>query len=218
MRKKILFIALATVLCISFTSCGNEKTEPVDEFLEYHFGSDNRVFTTSRGTEYVIDYMEKEENAYEPNVVYALYLGNTEPTQKIYDWCTMSIEERKADLRECANMVIDYAKSEGWSNNYYLYININQIYNGQDLVYNYEEDSLYIPDTESIFLAMYEQFGTMYDKDLEELDGGIDFLINNNLAYIKHSEIEYKTPNPSGVEIYEGEFRNFVDFDVYGIY
>lgn len=130
----------------------------------------------------------------------------------------MSIEERKSDLKECGDMIIEFSKSEEWDNDYYLYININQIYNGQDLVYNYETDSLYVPTTESIFMAMYEQFGTMYEKDLEEMDGGIDYLVNNNLAYLKHDEIEYKTPSPSGVSIYEGEFRNFIDFDECDVY
>lgn len=217
MKKKLLLIASLIGLSFAITACGNEETKS-DPFREYHFGSDNRVFQTSIGTEYVIDYMAKEENAHEPKVVYSLWIGNTEPAEKIYNWCQMSVEERKADLRECGEMVIDYTKDKGWDNDYYLYININSIYNGQNLVYDYESDSLYIPTTESIFMEMYEKFGTMSCRKLEEIDGGIDFLLNNNLAQMKHNEIEYKTLHLSGVQIYDGKFSNFIEFDECDIY
>lgn len=217
---KKLIISILTI-CIILCGCGSNNTNNTltDKFKEFHLDSESSVFYTSRGTEFVIGDFCKENTTYEPNVVLSLYLGNTDLHSKVYNWCTMSIEERKADLKECSEMVIEYAKSENWDNDYYLYINIYRPYNGQDIVYNYEEDFLYLPDTENIFLAMYEQFGTMSADDLEEMNGGIDFLINNNLAYLKHNEIEYKTPSPSGVDIYEGEFRSFVDFDgEYSIY
>ena len=217
MKKKILALLIVAATSSLF-GCGQDalnKGTLTQNYIDYS-NSGEKVFYTSAGTEYVIDTLEKEATEFEPNVVYSLYIGNTAPDQKVYNWCTMPIEERKADLKECGDMVVEFAKSEEWDNDYCLYININQIYNGQDLVYNYETDSLYVPTTESIFMEMYEQFGTMHTKDLEEIDGGIDFLVNNNLAYLKHDEIEYKTPSPSGVRIYEGEFDSFIDgYSVY---
>lgn len=219
MKKKILALLIIAATS-SLLGCGQDTSSEstlTQNYIDYS-NSGERVFYTSSGTEYVIDTLEKESTEFEPNVVYSLFIGNTEPDQKVYNWCTMSIEERKADLKECGDMIIEFAKNEKWDNDYYLYININQIYNGQDIVYNYETDSLYVPTTESIFMTMYEQFGTLYAKDLEKINGGIDFLINNNLASIKHDEIQHKTPSPSGVRIYEGKFDSFIDFGEYSIY
>lgn len=39
---------------------------------------------------------------------------------------------------------------------------------------------------------MYEKFNTFYKKDLEETQDGIDFLVDKNLAYIKHNQVEYE--------------------------
>lgn len=218
MKKKFLIILSAVLFSFSLVSCGKEQSEPVDDFLEYHFDSNNRVFTTSRGTEMVINYMEKEEDAYEPRVVFSLWVGNTEPDRKMYDWCQLSIEERKADLRECGDMVIEYAKDKGWNNNYYLYVAVETISSIDSIVYDYEDESLHIPNDEQIYCAMYEQFGTMSKKDLEEMEGGIDFLVANDMAYIKHGEVEYEVDISGGVSVYDGEFSVSLDEDDYTIY
>lgn len=65
---------------------------------------------------------------------------------------------------------------------------------------------------------MYEEFDTMYKKNLEKSQEGIDFLINNDLAYLKHNEIEYKSSIFSGVYIYDGEFHNSIDNNEHTIY
>lgn len=57
---------------------------------------------------------------------------------------------------------------------------------------------------------MYEKFNTFYKKDLEETQKGIDFLIENNLAYLKHNQVEYKSIFSYNVYINnDGEFENY---------
>lgn len=65
---------------------------------------------------------------------------------------------------------------------------------------------------------MYELFGTMSKKDVAEMDGGIDFLVNNGIGYIKHNEIEYYKNIRGSASIYEGEFSISLDEDDYTVY
>lgn len=218
MKKRFLIIMSALLLSFSLVSCGTEKATLRDEFVKFHVDSNNKIFTTSRGTEMYVSDLGKENDSFEQRVVLSLWIGNTEPGQKLYNWCQLPIEERKLDLKECGDMVIEFAKNKGWDNNYYLYINVETIGSSHDYVYDYEDDELYIPDDEQIYCKMYEQFGTMSSSKLEELDGGIDFLVNNGLAYIKHNEVEYHTVIGGGVSIYEGEFSISLDDEDYTVY
>lgn len=216
MRKAFLVMMMACAFLLS--ACSKEEVTLEDKFESFHFNSDSGVFTTTRGTEMVVDDLGKEDTVSEPRVVLSMWIGNTEPDQKVYNWCTMPIEERKADLKECGDMVVEFAKNEGWDNDYYLYITIESAYNSQDIVYDYEDDELYIPKNEYVFCNMYEEFGTMSKKDVAEMDGGIDFLVNNGIGYIKHNEIEYYKNIRGSASIYEGEFSISLDEDDYTVY
>ncbi len=217
MKKFIItFLIICTVLC----GCGNTNSSSdtlVDKMLAYN-SIDSRVFTTTKGTEMYASSLEIENTDYSPRVVLTLNIGNTYIYEKAYNWCQMSIEERKADLKECGDMVVSYAKSEDWDNDYYLYVNVDSVYDGLSVVYDYEEDWLYVPDSEIIYMNMYEQFNTLNKWDLEDSQEGIDFLINNDLAYLKHNEVEYKHNILSGVYIHDGEFSKSIDDDEYTIY
>lgn len=216
MRKIFLVMMMACIFILS--ACSKEEVTLEDKFEQFHFNSDSGVFTTSRGTEMVVDDLGKEEDSFEPRVVLSLWVGNTEPAEKAYAWCQMTVEERKADLKECGDMVIEFAKNEEWDNDYYLYINVQTTNSDYNYVYDYEDDTLYVPNDELVYMQMYEQFGTVSKRDVAELDGGVDFLVNNDLAYIKHNEIEYNTVIGGEVYIYEGEFHISLDDDDYTIY
>lgn len=57
---------------------------------------------------------------------------------------------------------------------------------------------------------MYEKFNTFYKKDLEKTQDGIGFLVNNNLAYIKHNQVEYESIFSYTVYIdNEGNFKSY---------
>ena len=138
-------------------------------------------------------------------------INNTEKNQdETYKWIQFTANEKKSDLKECANLVIDYAENSNWDNDYYLYISLTGIYSGCDIIYDYEKDELWIPNCENTFVKMYEKFNTFYKKDLENTQEGIDFLVNNDLAYLKHNQIEYTNILSYTVFIdNNGEFNSF---------
>lgn len=141
-------------------------------------------------------------------------MGASDKTENTtYQWLQHSHDERKTELRQCANLVIDFAKSEGWKNDYYLYVEITNIYDSCSIVYDYERDSIYIPNCEEVFIDMYKDFGTFSKKDLSETPTGKNFLIEKGLATIKHNEIEYNNIFSYTVFITNGEFRSYGNDD-----
>ena len=183
-----------------------------DGFLEYSLGKTdgkfNRVFTTSNGTEMVISELTKEDVHY-PKVLLSVEIGNTDFKNQIYQWITSPVNVRMDDYRECAEMVIKYAKNENWDNDYYLYVNTRNIYGSCDIIYDYEKDMIYIPNAENIYKEMYEQFGTFHAKDVAEADGGTDFIIDNNLGYWQHNELETKDVTSYSIFLHDGKFSEY---------
>lgn len=213
-RKILLLASLVTVGTLFLCSCSQSSSEEklTDSFLEYTLGKTdgkcNRVFTTSNGTEMVVTQLQKED-ASSPKVILSVDIGNTDIKEKLYQWITAPISMRMDDYRECAEMVIDYAKNEKWNNNYYLYVNTRSIYGSCDVIYDYEKDIIYIPNKENIHKEMYEKFGTYNVKDVAELDGGADFIIDNNLGHWKHNELETTYSTSYTVYIHDGEFSEY---------
>lgn len=144
-----------------------------------------------------------------------VFLGNeTKNQDEVYNWLQLPIKERKADLRECAELVIKYAQNNNWKNDYYLYVDLANVYGGCNIIYDYEKDEIWIPNCENTFIEMYEKFNTFYKKDLEETQDGIDFLVDKNLAYIKHNQVEYE--NIFSYTVYidnEGNFKSYGEDD-----
>ena len=60
-------------------------------------------------------------------VLLSVEIGNTDFKNQIYQWITSPVSMRMDDYRECAEMVIKYAKNENWNNDYYLYVNTRNI-------------------------------------------------------------------------------------------
>lgn len=56
---------------------------------------------------------------------------------------------------------------------------------------------------------MYEKFGTFLEKTVAETQDGIDFLISNNLAYMKHNEVEFKKISSYDVYVHEDKFSSY---------
>ena len=78
-----------------------------------------------------------------------------------------------------------------------------------DVVYDYEKDIIYIPNAENIYKEMFEQFGTFNVKDVAEADGGADFIVDNNLGYWKHNELETDYAISYTVYLHDGEFSEY---------
>ncbi len=204
--KKILILFMCLVLpCLGGCSTSSNK-----DFKEYN--SDSYVFVSSSGTKFVFYSLERED-ATNPKVILNAYLENDSKDTKTAYGMNLSIEERKKDLREFAELVIGFAKKQNWDNDYYLYVDC--LYDGTStcsVVYDYETDTLWIPNIEltykETYKEMYEKFGTLDKKNLESTEEGIDFLISKGLAYIKHNELEYKTFLKDGYDIFiqDGKF------------
>lgn len=213
-KEKISIIVPIIICILCLCSCSNKTPDEklTDSFLEYSLGKTdgkfNRVFTTSNGTEMVISALTKEDTYY-PKVLLSVEIGNTDFKNQIYQWITSPVSMRMDDYRECAEMVIKYAKNENWDNDYYLYVNTRNIYGSCDIVYDYEKDMIYIPNAENIYKEMYEQFGTFYTKDVAEADNGTDFIIDNNLGYWQHNELEIKDVTSYSIYLHDGEFSEY---------
>jgi hypothetical protein len=145
-----------------------------------------------------------------------LIVGITDDNLK-YDWMQKSPEERKTDLKSVAELVIKYANYKGWNNSYNLYIVVDETDStgGIDTVYDYETNTIWIPNKEKIYANMYEKYSTFSLSEISETQEGKDFLIENDLAYLKHNELEYiNTTNSFTVYINaDGEFKQVNEND-----
>lgn len=213
-KEKISIIVPIIVCILCLCSCSKKTPDEklTDSFLEYSLGKTdgkfNRVFTTSNGTEMVVSELQKED-ATSPKVILSVDIGNTDFKNQIYQWITFPVNVRMDDYRECAEMVIKYAKNENWDNDYYLYVNTRNIYGSCDIVYDYEKDMIYIPNAENIYKEMFEQFGIFNVKDVAEADGGTDFIIDNNLGYWQHNELETKDVTSYSIFLHDGKFSEY---------
>lgn len=213
-RKILLLVSLVTVGTLFLCSCSQNTAEEklTDSFLEYTLGKtdgkSNRVFATSNGTEMVVSELKKEDANF-PKVVLYVDIGNTDFKEKLYQWLTSPISKRMDDYRECAEMVIKYAKSENWDNNYYLYICTRNIYGDCDVIYDYEKDLIYIPNSENVYKEMYEKFGTFNVKNVAEADNGSNFIIDNNLGYWQHNELETNDATSYTIFLNDGKFSEY---------
>lgn len=213
-KEKISIIVPIIICILCLCSCSNKTPDEklTDSFLEYSLGETdgkfNRVFTTSNGTEMVVSELQKEDVT-SPKVILSVDIGNIDFKNQIYQWITSPVSMRMDDYRECAEMVIKYAKNENWDNDYYLYVNTRNIYGSCDVVYDYEKDIIYIPNAENIYKEMFEQFGTFYTKDITEADNGSDFIIDNNLGYWQHNELEIKDVTSYSIFLHDGKFSEY---------
>lgn len=213
--KKTLQIVLVFLSSVLLCSCSS-KNNLRDDFINYYEEQiEQKVYNTSKVQNFGIGNLDIEKVSEHPKVVLRVYLGNgTEYQDEVYKWLQLSIDERKADLRECAELVIKYAQDNNWKNDYYLYVNLTDIYGACSIIYDYEKDEIWIPNCENTFIEMYEKFNTFYTKNLEETQDGIDFLVDKNLAYIKHNQVEYE--NIFSYTVYidnEGNFKSYGEDD-----
>ncbi len=212
MKKQTLFLLFIITLFLCSCSFKNENIK--DDFMNYNKEQlENHIFTTSMNTEIVIVDIEKENTSHNPRVILTVTIGNSDVAKKTYQWLQLSHDERKADLKECGDMVVKYAQDNNWSNDYYLYVKVCQIYDGCNIVYDYEHNVIWLPKCENTFTKMYEKFNTIYKKELEETQEGIDFLVENDLAHIKHNQVVYKSNISYNVYISDGEFESYGEED-----
>lgn len=208
--KRVFVLLLICLLPIFLFSCSSQEDSLKLDFIKYCTSkSDNHTFTTSANTKMVIIDLNKESKPSNPKCVLTIAIGNSNINKETYDWLQLSIDERKAELKECGDKVIEYAKENNWSNDYYLYVQVCQVYDGCNIVYDYETGDIWIPNCENTFLSMYKKFKTFYKKDIAKTQSGIDFLLSNELASIKHGKVKYITQLSYTVSVSDGKFNSF---------
>lgn len=218
--KKLNKFVLLLCCCISIflcSACNSNNKDYKSDFLDYYSEDFNKyIFYTAENTEMYVVNLEKEEKDNNANVVLDLIVGITDDNLK-YDWMQKSPEERKTDLKSVAELVIKYANHKGWNNSYNLYIVVDETDStgGIDTVYDYETNTIWIPNKEKIYANMYEKYSTFSLSEISEMQDGEDFLIENDLAYLKHNELEYiYTTNSFTVYINaDGEFKRINEND-----
>lgn len=214
MRKHMMrILILCCCLGMVFLSgCNSKNDDYKASFLSYYENKlDKYTFYTADGTEmWVLDF-EKEDVPHNARVVLSLVVGISNDEVK-YQWFLKTPDERKAILRECSELVIDYAKANNWNNDYYLYINVDQTneFSSCYSIYDYEKDEVWIPDTENVYTDMYQKFATFSQSKIADMDGGADFLIENGFATLKHGELETNhATNSYKVFILDGAFKEY---------
>ena len=213
-NKKAIFLFFILIFGLNLCSCSN-KFDLKEDFISCNETKlNNQIFSTSTGHDMIILNFEKEDTSTNPKVVLTLGIGGVATdNEATYKWLQLSPEERKSELKEFGNLVIQYAKDNNWKNDYYLYIVVSYVYDGNNIIYDYEQDSIWIPNCEDTFIEMYEKFNTFYKKNLEESQDGIDFLISKDLAYMKHDQVEYNHTSSYSVYISDGKFESYNEED-----
>lgn len=203
----LAFLVLSLILCGCTSTTNGDLKEAFGEHFPEQITDDH--FLSEGNIHLYVRSLLKERTSSNPRVVLSLS-PHEDDSQKIYDWLTRPISERKQELRSCADMVIEFAKSQGWSNDYYLYVVVSSVYHIEGaIVYDYEKDEIWIPNCEDIFLSMYEQFHTFSKWDIAETEEGREFISRSGLGFTKHNEIEYRIIFYYKAYISEGEFISY---------
>lgn len=202
--KKITLIFLCYLLVTTLTACGEKRTER-EKFLSFLGQEKNSVISKSEIDMCIIS-LDKEYSS-NPKVVIQIS-PNENGYEKTYDWLCLPAAEQKEDMKDFGDKVIAYAKEENWDNNYYLYITF--ICSDICIVYDYEMSELWVPNNIDTYKEMYEKFDTLAITSLTQTEEGKNFLVDNNLATIKHNEVELSHSNKCyTVYISNGEFASY---------
>lgn len=193
--KKVLTVFLLLLTTANLCSCGNPKTSYKEEFLKYYEDdfAENRYELSNSGYEVFLFDVGKEDTDHNPHIIVDLMLSEKDNAKKdriMYEWMHSSEEDKIADLKEVANKYIDFSKSKGWDNDYYLYVTLYSTSIGQ-WVYDYEQDYIIYPEEWEFFSDLYEEFHSMNRYDLAETDDGKEYMIDKGVAYLKHNELEW---------------------------
>lgn len=120
------------------------------------------------------------------------------------------LDEIKRFARAFAEVAISAAKECELDNSYYLYVNMNLLFS-VSFVYDYETDTLYVPEDWTLIAEMYDKFGTTYMDSAASEEGGPEWLIEQGLAEYKHGELEItgRWWSPSVYINEDGEFSSY---------
>jgi len=182
--KKLIPIILTMLILL--TACEANISDSFDNYLEKSDTYSNKALPS--GAMLTNCNLNQDSNKY-----YTVLNFNVEFSDgDSYAWATLPQKEQKEDMKFIADMVMDYANSRDWDNDYYLYVAFETAY--VSFVYDYETDTLYYPNNIGVYRLMYKDFNTIDPQELLNKENGEEFLIEHSLAKIKHKKIELYAP------------------------
>lgn len=209
-------LVLAFTTCIAFAGCNKEKEKTMQEDFAEFYSKQNQedskyLFLKTKSGAQIWNISFGKEEASKPRVVIdfefdSAYTETAEYKKNMYNYICQSTSQIKSDLKSLGDMVIEYAKAKKWNNNYYLYVVLSLPDN--EFVYNYETETLYIPNKLNIVKEMYEKFSAFYQPDIAKMNGGTEWLVSKGLGTIKHGvyEQDYDALDSYKVWLSNGKF------------
>ena len=218
MRKQKYFIIFIIILLIVLCGCSFKNNE--DKFKDFikndivTVEGQNEVIKLPSGhnidTKLFCLGFDKEKTTYKPRVVLTIFSSMEN------EWY-LNLDNVKKDMRYLGEIVIQYAENEGWDNDYYVYITSDLPSTLGHLVYDYETDSLHVPNRYDDYLNLYKKFKTFNITDISERENGVDYLVDRRIGRIVHNQFEYSIDWLKSYRVYisDGVFKEYGISDSY---
>jgi len=107
-------------------------------------------FRSSNQTPIFLAYLGKDKTIdNSTNIVLTVWIWDDVNNQNIEkNWSELSSEEKKNDLRECAELVEKFLKNKDVPYSYHIYVNVQNTSKLGNYVYDKSHDSIWIPNCE----------------------------------------------------------------------
>lgn len=218
MKKCKYFIAISIILLLILSGCSSR--EYTDKFIEF-VKNDTSISKNEDGVielpsghqiEAGVFYatLVKENNTYNPKVVSTIF------SSMGYKWyCDLDAIEK--DMKYLGELVIKYAEKKGWENNYHLYITVNLSYVFSEIVYDYETDTMYVPNRYEDYVTLYDKFQTFDISSISKTDSGVEYLLDRRIGRMVHNKFEYDTSWMKSYHVFisDGDFNTYGYEDSY---
>ena len=134
------------------------------DFREY-VGDDD--YTTTLGSPLFLYELEKDKTVNNlTNIVLTVFIHDDKSNpNKEKNWAMLSPDEKKRDLRECANLVEDFLKSKNVSYNCNIYVNVERTSRLGYYVYCKTSDLIWIPPCEETSKSDIKDIDISYNEE-----------------------------------------------------
>jgi hypothetical protein len=180
-----------------------------DRFFEAAYESDTLSLPSGENVSSANLSLQKESNERHPRVVLAwFYEGPVE--------YFLSLSKSEQDLRFLSEIVIQFADSVAWNNDYYLYVQMWHSESSLRIVFDYEKDTFYFPNNLPLLRQTISLFHTINPMEILEMNGGERFLNQAGVVSVRHKKSEIDTTAwkskfgaDKAVFVHDGEFISF---------
>lgn len=186
---------------------GVDNSAEFQAFLDQRIGPGNLVLPSGEETTGSYLRLERESRDYAPRVVLSWLTWMQNP-----QYAADSAQVRQ-DFRYLGDLVVTYADSSGWRNDYYLYVTGSHA-PSWGFTYDYETGELYAPQNYSLLKRLVREFGTLDFEAITSTEAGRDLLIKHGMAEVRHGKLEHTIDwlvaftAEKSVHISDGEFHS----------